>query len=240
MVEENHSSAEVLGSSSAPYLRHLAATGARFSHYHAITHPSQPNYLALFSGSTQQVRDDSCPHRFTRPNLGSELRSHHRSFAGYAEGLPKPGSTVCRSGSYARKHAPWTNFTDLPAATSRPLQDFPSDYNKLPTVAFVIPDLDHDMHDGTIGQADSWLQQHLSRYVTWARTHNSLLIITADEDDKTADNVVPTVIVGDHVRVGTISERVTHYSLLRLLEDTYRLPRLGHSATATPIRDLWR
>lgn len=46
---------------SAPYLRSLAAHGANFTNAHGIAHPSEPNYIALFSGSAQDVSDDSCP-----------------------------------------------------------------------------------------------------------------------------------------------------------------------------------
>src|ERR1700712_1094141 len=73
VVMENHSNTDVIGSSSAPYINSLARAGANFSQSYAITHPSQPNYLALFSGSTQGVSDNSCPHSFSTPNLGSEL-----------------------------------------------------------------------------------------------------------------------------------------------------------------------
>ena len=44
-----------------------------FTASYAVTHPSEPNYLALFSGSTQGVTDDSCPQTFSTENLGHEL-----------------------------------------------------------------------------------------------------------------------------------------------------------------------
>ena len=60
---------------------------------------------------------------------------------------------------------PWANFTNVPAANSLPFSAFNnrSDYASLPTVSFVIPNLDNDMHDGTIAQADTWLYNNLSR-----------------------------------------------------------------------------
>ena len=69
--------------------------------------------------------------------------------------------------------------------------DFPSDYATLPTVAFVIPNLNHDMHNGKPGQSipprDAWLRANLGGYYQWAQTHNSLLIaafiVTFDEND---------------------------------------------------------
>src|SRR5689334_13067902 len=120
VLMENHSYGELIGSPQAPYINELARGGALFTDSRAITHPSQPNYLALFAGSTQGVTDDSCPHQFTAANLASELIAAGRSFVGYAEGLPAVGSPVCGGPGYARKHVPWANFSNVPAADSHP------------------------------------------------------------------------------------------------------------------------
>jgi hypothetical protein len=202
----------------------------------AITHPSEPNYIALFSGSRHGLKDDSCPHAYSSANLGSELRAAKRSFVGYSESLPRAGSTVCNAGAYARRHVPWIDFTNLPRSVNQPWSAFPKDYAKLPTLSFVIPNVNHDMHDGTVKQGDTWLQQHLSAYARWAKTHQSLLVVTWDEDDNSQSNQIPTVIVGAGITPGRITTRVTLYSLLRLFEDLYGLHRLGASATAPAIR----
>jgi acid phosphatase len=236
VVEENHSYGEIVGNPSAPYFNHLAHVGRSLIHMHAITHPSEPNYLALFSGSTHGLTDDSCPRTFASSNLGHQLLRHHRTFVGYAQGLPHPGSKVCTAGNYARKHAPWVDFSDLPArATSRPFRDFPRRYRTLPTVSFVVPDLEHDMHDGTIAQADTWLRKHLGRYARWAGGHHSLLIVTWDEDGYGANNHIPTFLVGAGVRPGRDRQPATLYSLLRLIEQTYGLRLLGGAAHAPVI-----
>src|SRR3954469_3949602 len=99
VVMENHSNTEVIGNAAAPYINSLAAEGANFSQSYAITHPSQPNYLALFSGSTQAVTDNSCPHTFGTANLGAELIAESLSFTGYAESMPYDGYTGCSSGA---------------------------------------------------------------------------------------------------------------------------------------------
>jgi acid phosphatase len=236
---ENHSLDEVLGGGQSPYLSGLAAGGAVLTQSYAITHPSEPNYLAIFSGSTQGVTDDACPVDFRGANLAASLLAARLSFIGYAEDLPGAGSTVCSSGAYARKHAPWVDFPSLPVALNQPFSAFPSDYARLPTVSFVIPNLQHDMHDGSIGEADAWLRANLSGYASWSRAHDSLLIITADEDDQSADNNIPTIVYGAHVRAGQYGQHITHYSLLRTIEDMYRLPALGASASAEPLRGMW-
>ena len=240
VVEENHGYSEIIGSSQAPYINTLADEGASFTNSHAITHPSQPNYLAFFSGSTQGITDDSCPHTFSAANLGSELIAAKKTFIGYSEGLPSTGSTVCTSGEYARKHAPWTDFSNVPSSDSVPFSKFPSNYANLPTISFVIPDLLDDMHDGTIQQGDSWLQTHLQGYVTWAKTNNSLLIVTFDEDQGTTANQIATIFVGPMVKTGKYSEHINHYNVLRTLEAIYGLPYAGKSASSTTITDVWQ
>ncbi|HEV3173234.1 MAG TPA: alkaline phosphatase family protein [Actinocrinis sp.] len=239
VIEENHSYSDVIGNSSAPYINSLAAQGASFSSSFAITHPSEPNYLALFAGTTEGLSDDSCPHTFTDANLASELLAAGDTFTGYSESMPAAGYTGCTAGDYARKHAPWVNFTNVPAADNRTFAAFPSDFTTLPTVAVVVPNLADDMHDGTVAQGDAWLRANLDAYARWAPAHNSELIVTWDEDDNSADNQIPTLIVGADVKPGTYSETIKHYSVLRTLEDLYDLPHAGSSATAVPITDIF-
>jgi acid phosphatase len=239
VMEENHSFNDIIGSSSAPYINSLATSGALFTQSFAVTHPSEPNYLAIFSGSTQGVTNDSCPHTFSANNIGNELRTAGFSFTGYSEGLPSDGSTVCTSGEYARKHNPWVNFSDLPTSVNKKFSEFPSSTNfaSLPTLSFVVPNLLDDMHDGTIQQGDTWLKNNINAYAQWAKANNSLLIVTWDEDDGSQSNQVPTLFSGAHVATGKFSEKITHYSILRTIEDAYGLGHLGNSASATPITD---
>src|SRR5207248_11358155 len=142
-------------------------------------------------------------------------------------------------GAYARKHAPWTDFTGLPGTIGQPMSAFPSDYSRLPRVSCVVPNLDHDMHDGTIAQADQWLRSRLSGYVAWARRNDSLLILTWDEDDFTTANQIPGVLVGAHVRTGRYGGRVDHYTVLRTIEAACGLPALGVARNRRPITAIW-
>jgi acid phosphatase len=240
VVEENHGYSDIIGNGAAPYLNALAQGGALMTRSYAVTHPSQPNYLELFSGSTQGVTDDSCPHSFTAPNLSGQLLAAGRTFAGYSEDLPSAGYTGCHRAEYARKHNPWVMFSDVPASANQPFSAFPQGrFQDLPTVAFVIPNLDHDMHDGSIGAADAWLKASLDGYVQWARNHNSLLVVTFDEDDARGDNRIATLFAGPMVKPGRYSGTVTHDHLLRTLEDLYGLSHAGRAAAATAIADIW-
>jgi phosphatidylinositol-3-phosphatase len=242
VVEENRSAAGIIGNKSAPYINLLATDGALMTQSFAITHPSEPNYLALFAGDTFGLASDACPvDGVGAPNLGSELLAGGQTFTGYSEDLPSVGSTTCGSGKYARKHAPWVNFTNVAPANSVPFSSFPpsSDYASLPTVAFVIPNLDNDMHDGSVAQGDAWLNNNLSAYATWAKANNSLLVVTWDEDDNGENNQIPTIFYGANVKTGAYGEPVTHYNVLSTLEQMYGLNTTGNAATVPPITDIW-
>lgn len=240
---ENHAYSQIIGNPAAPFLNMLASQGALFTRSYAITHPSEPNYLALFSGSTHGVTDDSCPVELTAPNLAADLIAAGKTFGGYAEGLPATGSGVCSAGEYARKHVPWADFRNVPAAASMPYSSFPAtDPAVLPTVSFVIPNLCNDMHDCSVATGDAWLRTHLGGYARWAMTHDSLLIVTWDEDDGSPVNQIPTIFVGQRVRPGSYAGRITHYNVLATLEAAYGLPRVGNgtAARATPITNIWQ
>jgi phospholipase C len=238
-IFENHKRSSIINNSNAPYITGLANQGANFSQSFAITHPSQPNYLALYSGSKQGITDDSCPHTFSGNNLGHQLINSGRSFIGHSESMPSDGYTGCSSGQYRRKHNPWVNFSNVPASSNLRFSRFPTTFSSLPTVSFVVPNMCNDMHDCSVSTGDTWARNHLDTYVQWAKTHNSILILTFDEDDGTAGNNIATVFVGQHVKVGVFSEHIDHYTVLRTLEDMYGLAALGNAGSRTAISDIW-
>jgi phosphatidylinositol-3-phosphatase len=250
VVMENKNYKAIIGRpDEAPYINKLAVGGAVFSNSFAVAHPSEPNYLALFSGSTHGLSSDSCPQSFeTEPNLGAELISAGLSFAGYSESMPSDGYTGCGravSLGYTRAHNPWVDFSNVPAASNVTFARFPADYKRLPTVSFVVPNLCHDMHFCSRDRGDHWIKVHLGGYASWALRHDSLLIITWDEDGTILrrggdHNKIPTIFYGAHVRRGTYSERTSHYGILRTIEDMYGLPHAGASARASPITNVWK
>jgi phosphatidylinositol-3-phosphatase len=244
VVMENHAYSQVIGSSSAPYINNtLKAGGANLTQSHAITHPSQPNYYALFSGSTQGITDDSCvtPGFSSAANLGSEVIASGGTWDSYNESLPSQGSTVCTSGKYAQKHNPWFGFSNVPTSTAKTFAQFPTDYTTLPKMSFVIPNLCDDMHDCSVSTGDTWLKNNLGAYATWAKTHNSLLVVTFDEDDSHNGNHIPTVLYGQPVTPGSSSSATyNHYNLLRTLEDLAgTVSHAGNAASAADITGVW-
>lgn len=237
VVFENHGYDDI--KANAPYFARLADHGAEMTRSRGVTHPSEPNYLALFAGSTFGLTSDACPLTYSGGHLARQLRRAGYSFRAYSEGLPSAGSTVCTSGRYARKHAPWVNFTSFKQRTHKPFTKFPTDYSALPTVSFVIPDLCSDMHDCSIAHGNRWLRNHFKPYVAWARDNNSLLVVTFDEDDYGSDNHIFTALTGAHIKTGDYDQRINHYNVLRTIEALYGLDALRKAAGKKRIRGVW-
>ena len=244
VVMENHAYSQVIGSSSAPYINNtLKAGGANLTQSYGLTHPSEPNYYMLFSRSNQGRTDDSCVSvgSISAPNLASELIAAGKTWKSYNESLPSQGSTVCSSGNYAQKHNPWFGFSNVPTNTAMTFAQFPTDYTTLPKVSFVTPNLCSDMHDCSVSTGDTWIKNNLGAYATWAKTHNSILAVTFDEDNKQSGNRIPTVFYGQHVTPGSSSSTTyNHYNVLRTVEDLAGLSaHAGNAASASDITGIW-
>jgi len=274
VIFENHSYGQIVGNSAAPYLNALVSDSetALFTQSYALTVPSQPNYLMLFSGSDQGVTTNYIPKNipFNAPNLGAGLLQAGRTFAGYSEDLPEIGYEGEVSRSYVRKHNPWVNWqgsetNGIPEALNLPMTSFPSNYESLPTVSFVIPNQVNNMHDGTdperIYKADAWLKDNLDGYVQWAQSHKSLFVITFDEGQASKGGFfnriisffqdenkggsreskhIFTAFVGEMVKPGSYDQKIDHYSVLRTVEEMYGLSYSGSSAASLAIRNVWK
>ena len=237
-VEEGYDGPALVGGSSAPYFASLAAQGEYFPNYHAVSHPSEPNYMALFSGSTQGTDgSDNCISTAAESIVGDGAASGV-TVKGYVEGLSSGTLYACR-------HDPFSQFTDA-TSSETDFANFPTDYTTLPAISFVTPNTVDDMHDSGIAPGNSWAQAQLDGYAQWAKTHNSLLIIVSDENDADPNynanqpgengNTALAIIVGAGITPGTVDNTVyDHYSMLRTLEDLFGLGHLGASATAVDM-----
>jgi len=262
LFEENYAYSQIIGSASAPHINTICADpfAAVFTQFYAIEHPSQPNYIDVFSGGNQGVTDDNIPSTYpwTTPNLCAELLSAGKTFTTYSENLPSVGydggTYTAGSANYARKHNPCTNWVGTGTnqysdAVNQPWTAFPTNYSTLPTVSFVVPNMTNDMHDYTcsslpcpesITLGDTWLYNNLDSLRKWSIANNTLYIIIYDEDDDNHGNNIPAIFYGPMVKAGTYTENVNLYNLLRTIEDIYSLGHAGSAATATPITDCWR
>ncbi len=333
VILENHDYEQIVGdTTNAAFLNSVISQGLLFTNAHAVDHPSQPNYLSLFSGSDQGINSQNStptnsldlnvllanlkaaladpktppaqipalqgqlalvqgalasgldPKIFTgdafpspanfsarggqpvripfdSPNLGSVLLKAGKTFTEYVEGLKEAGATDSYGYAvvekinnpadpyfvgYARRHDAASNWisntptgNQLPRSTVQDFSNFPSganDFSFLPNVSLIIPNTINDMHDGTVPfstrTGDLWCKQHLSNYLAWAKTHNSILIITTDESDTDKTNRIMTVFAGDPtlVQAGTSNQYLSHFDLLRSVESMFSTEYAGFSS----------
>ncbi len=229
VVFENHERGDVLGSGHAPTFDSLASRYVNLTNYHAITHPSLPNYLTLVSGSTQGITDDCTDCTARGMSIGTLLSRAGKSWAAYAEGYPS-------SGSFAKKHEPFLYFAGQ-AAHVKPLTALRP--RALPAFAFVSPDLCHDMHDCSVATGDAWLARFVPPLLRVPRT---AVFVLFDEGSSDAGGGGRTaaIVAGTAVRRVVSAQPATHYVVLRTIEDALGLPHLGASARARPLAGIWR
>jgi hypothetical protein len=230
IVFENKERSQVLGSGSAPTFDRLAVRYADLTNYHALTHPSLPNYLALVSGSTQGITDNCTTCRAPGTSIGTLLTRAKRSWVAYAEGYPS-------SARFAKKHMPFLYF-DGQSSHVQALSAFSP--KQPPAYSFVVPDQCNDAHDCSIATADRWLARFAPPLLALPRT---VVFVIFDEGrtDEGGGGHVAAIAAGTAVRPHSTSGRpVGHYALLRTIEDALGLPHLGASAQARPITGIWR
>jgi phosphatidylinositol-3-phosphatase len=229
VVEENHSYAEVIGNSSMPYFQSLISQYGLATQYYADAHPSIPNYLALTTG-LMETFDDGFLGTISDDNVVRELLKAGKTWKSYAESLPSPGYLGSDSGLYKRAHNPFTYLSDVQndsaqAANIVPFTQFATDLanNALPQYSFIAPNLLDDAHDGTLGQADVWLQANIAPLLASPTFQSEgLLIITFDEGDQTdithGGGQVATLIISSTAKKSFQSQTLyQHQSVLRLI-----------------------
>jgi hypothetical protein len=248
VVFENKSYDQIVGSANAPYLNGLIAECGLARDYHAVAHPSLPNYIAMTSGSTQGIADDGEPgtHPLSAPSLFSQL-----GFGGW-RALQESMPVNCyqtNSGLYAVRHNPPAYFADQRGDCL--VQDVP--LGPTPDVSarftFVTPNLCHDMHSSPcanttaaeVAAGDAWLSDFLPAVFASQeyRSGSTAVFVTWDEDDNTAVQHIPTIVAAPTVPTGTsVQEGFDHYSLLRTTEELLGLPpELGAATTAPSMRE---
>jgi hypothetical protein len=243
VVEENHSLQQM--QASMPFLSAVARQYEYATDYTAVSHPSLPNYLALSGGSTFGVTDDGGPaaHPIRGQSVFGQAIAAGRTAKVYAESMPT-NCALSSSNNYAVKHTGWAYYVDERAACqagqvpmgSPSAGALASDAaaGSLPNIGWVIPDLSHDAHDGTLAAADNWLAGWLPAILSGPdfRSGSLAVVITADEDDNDSGNKVLTVVVGPGLTGKVVTAPLTHYSLTGLYDDVIGAPKLRDSASA--------
>jgi phosphatidylinositol-3-phosphatase len=238
---ENAEYGEVIGASSAPYVNSLARRYGLLTRSYAIRHPSLPNYLALTSGSTQGVDSDCSDCSVSATNLVDQLQRAGITWGAYLEDVPKPCFTGARSGGYAKKHNPFAYYTDIvdSPARCRRLQGFAQLADavrggRLPTFAWISPNLCDDGHDCGVAAADRFLGRTVPALLRGLGPHG-FLVLQWDEGTSDAGccagaargGRIATIVAGPQVRRGARSDApIDHYGVLASIERALGLPAL--------------
>jgi phosphatidylinositol-3-phosphatase len=249
LVLENASFATLADGSSDPYFRSLMSKYGLAANYFAVAHPSQPNYLALFSGSTQGVTDDGT-HNLTGTNLTDQLQAHGKTWRVYEQDYPGGcfagptsgglGEGFGAAGLYARKHDPAISFDNIRTNSAR-CANITSLSSFDPAAAdfeLIVPNGCNDMHSCPMATADAFLADFVPHMTTGPAFANSVLFITTDEG--TGANQVATLVISPLARAGfSSSVRHDHYSLVRTIEDAWGLGCLGQACNANDMSEFF-
>jgi hypothetical protein len=251
IVLENRDYSRVVGADDLPYMSGLIDRYGLAEQYFGVARPSQPNYFAMFSGSTHGVADND-NHDIDAPNLADQIEASGRTWRQYTENVPPGCFTGSRAeggrdgpGEYVRKHAPAISFTSISTNPARCafIEDFtafrPGDVD----FALIIPNQCHDAHDCGLPVADAWLAEHVPPIIeSEAFRSGGVLFLTFDEDagEDPGGGHIATIVVSPMVAAGTRSSvRYDHYSLLRTIEDAWGLDCLAKACEAQPMADFF-
>jgi hypothetical protein len=165
VIEENHDYSQIIGNLAAPEINQLAQTHGLATRYYGVTHPSEPNYVALVGGDFFGIAEDNpyYLHIVNQPSLAQQLDAAGLSWKGYFQSLPYPGyANTCfprYNGSpendalYASKHNGFANFAPVranPADLKNMVPDTQLDRDlqsgRLPRFGLIVPDECTDTH----------------------------------------------------------------------------------------------
>jgi hypothetical protein len=246
VVEENHSYSEVIGNSAMPYLNSLASQYGVATQYFANTHPSIGNYFMLTTGQIV-TNDDAFTGTVSVDNIVRDLNAAGKSWKSYAESIPSQGYTGSDSYPYARRHNPFSYFTDVVDSSSQAqnlvsFSQFSSDLanNQLPNFSFVVPNLLNDAHDGPLQLADLWLQQNIGPLISNSAFQKDGLLIIVFDEANTSDSAhggghVAALIISAKAQQGHQSTTLyQHQSTLRLILQGLRVAAYPGAANSAP------
>jgi len=233
-----------------PYLNGLATQYGLASQYYADTHPSIGNYFMMTTGQ-EVTNDDTYMSTVSVDNIVRHLLNAGKTWKSYAESLPSVGYTGGNTSLYLRRHNPLSYFSDVVNSSVQamnlvPFTQFATDLNnnQLPDFSFVVPNAMDDAHDGTLAQADTWLQTNIAPLINNAAFQkNGLLLIVFDEAETTdttnGGGHVAMVAVGPLVKQGQSVVLYQHENLLKTVTTYLGIDgNLSKAGTVPAMSDL--
>jgi hypothetical protein len=251
IVMENKEYPAIVGNPDARYINNqLIPQYGLAARYYAVTHPSEPNYLALFSGAVQGVHDDRI-HHIDALNLVDLLEPAGHSWAVFAENVPLDCYRLNSAsggpdgpGTYARRHEPAIIFTDIARNPARcaHITNFSHFDASAADFELIIPNLCHDMHDCGVGSGDAFLRRFVPGILDSPDFATSVLFVTFDEGTTASGGGghVATLVISPLAKAGFRSKVThSHYSLLRTIEDAWGLECLRRTCNANNLAEFF-
>jgi phospholipase C len=259
---ENHEFDTVIGNSTMPNYNRYAEGATLLTQYYAITHPSLPNYLAVFGGDTFGISSDCETCFVSAPNLMDQVEASGRTWRAYFQDMPHP-CFVMDTAIYVQKHNPFMYFDSIRLDATRcdrsvvPFPQLETDLavGTLPDFVYIMPnscvstddiysdpDCNLSLADGWLGGVMGMLRDYLDPR---AATEPYLIVLTWDEGQGShsccglpaqAGGRVPTVLISPLAKNGfQDATPYTHYSLLKTIESAWGLAYLGHAADENAV-----
>jgi phosphatidylinositol-3-phosphatase len=251
ILMENEEETSIIGNASAPYINGLANQYGLASNYTAVAHPSEPNYLALWSGSTQGVTDDGVYNFASGTTLADQIEASGRTWHVAAQNVPLgcyTGATAANgedgTGTYARKHEPaisWTSVSGNPTRCAS-ITDFTHFDPTVGNFWFIVPNLCNDMHDCSIATGDTFLKGFMPKILTSAAFANSLVVLTWDEGTTATGGggKIATIVISPLGKPAFVSTTAhSHYSLLHTIETAWGMACLGSACATNDLREFF-
>ena len=238
----------------------LAEEGTSFSDFHALFHPSYPNYLAMIGGKEFEMNElngdeqvdfpDDSQHR----TIGDLMTENGLHWKNYVEDYPGNQFLGPKAGRFVRGHAPFLSFAkSKPGYFANIVSVDPADPNNrfqldvknhtLPEYAFYTPNAVNNGRSSNLKTASAWVKDFLdNKFPPTART-GTLTVVTFDESKgNEKSNQVYTLFLGEMVRPKNIlGQAYNHYNVLRTIEDNFGLVPLSYGDFhAAPIADIWK
>jgi hypothetical protein len=241
VVEENHSFRQMWDGMA--YLRGLSKRFAYASDSHGNHHPSQPNYVIMAAGSNRGITSNSLKF-VTGPSVFGRAFTAGKKAKVTADGM---GGDNCRNtdrGAYRDHHNPWIPFKEERALCEKYDKDYARTWTNivakgwLGNVHFLIPNNDHNSHDGSLAAADRWLKSALAPVFEgpdW-KSGELVIVITADEDDKKSQQHILTTVLHPSLEGSgkVVTKRLDQYSLHESLARVVGVQPLGTRWQSNP------
>ncbi|KAI0705371.1 phosphoesterase family-domain-containing protein [Earliella scabrosa] len=251
---------------SSPVFQNLSREGILLEAFYAVTHPSEPNYIAAVGGDFFGAHDDDFYH--IPQNISSVvdlLEEKNISWATYQENMPFDGFTGFNftepdylTGNstyvyYVRKHNGLIIFDSVTNVTDRALRvrnfnDFANDVqaDAIPQWNFITPNLVNDGHDTTIDFVGDWLNFWLIPLLRDEKFNNNrtIILLTFDENETSSiNNRIYTLVLGAglprNLQGTSDATFYTHYSALSSVQANWGLKSLGRQDTNKTMNNVF-